>query len=139
MIGFGDVCFVGFSHCRVTDIFKIMKKNFYGSIFALPCHVGFTVQKSESDTRAHGEREAAQPCPTLCDPWTAAHQAPQSMGFSSQAHWSGVPRPSQRIFLTQGSSPGLLHWRQMLYRLSHQGSLLHTHPHVSSFLALLPV
>ena len=24
-------------------------------------------------------------------PWTAAHQAPPSMGFSRQQHWSGVP------------------------------------------------
>ena len=24
-------------------------------------------------------------------PWTAAHQAPPSMGFSRQKHWSGVP------------------------------------------------
>ena len=29
----------------------------------------------------------------------------------------------QRIFLTQGSNPGLPHCRQTLYRLSHQGSL----------------
>ena len=28
----------------------------------------------------------------------------------------------QGIFLTQGSNPGLLHCRQILYRLSHQGS-----------------
>ena len=28
----------------------------------------------------------------------------------------------QGIFPTQGSNPGLLHHRQMLYRLSHQGS-----------------
>ena len=28
----------------------------------------------------------------------------------------------QGIFLTQGSNPGLLHCRQMLYHLSHQGS-----------------
>ena len=28
----------------------------------------------------------------------------------------------QGIFLTQGSNPGLLHCRQTLYRLSHQGS-----------------
>ena len=27
-------------------------------------------------------------------PWTAAHQAPPSMGFSRQANWSGVPLPS---------------------------------------------
>ena len=27
-------------------------------------------------------------------PWTAAHQAPPSMGFSSQEYWSGLPLPS---------------------------------------------
>ena len=27
-------------------------------------------------------------------PWTAAHQAPQSMGFSRQKYWSGLPLPS---------------------------------------------
>ena len=27
-------------------------------------------------------------------PWTAAHQAPPSMGFSRQEYWSGVPFPS---------------------------------------------
>ena len=28
--------------------------------------------------------------------WTAAHQAPPSMGLSSQEYWSGVPLPSPR-------------------------------------------
>ena len=27
-------------------------------------------------------------------PWTAAHQASPSMGFSRQEHWSGLPFPS---------------------------------------------
>ena len=27
-------------------------------------------------------------------PWTSAHQAPRSMGFSRQEYWSGVPLPS---------------------------------------------
>ena len=27
-------------------------------------------------------------------PWTAAYQAPPSMGFSKQEYWSGVPLPS---------------------------------------------
>ena len=27
-------------------------------------------------------------------PWTAAHQAPPSMGFSRQEYWSEVPSPS---------------------------------------------
>ena len=31
----------------------------------------------------------------LCaTPWTAAYQAPLSMGFSRQEHWSGLPFPS---------------------------------------------
>ena len=29
----------------------------------------------------------------LATPWTAAHQAPLSMGFSRQEYWSGVPSP----------------------------------------------
>ena len=29
-------------------------------------------------------------------PWTAAYQAPPSMGFSRQEYWSGVPLPSPR-------------------------------------------
>ena len=32
----------------------------------------------------------------------------------------------QGIFTTQGSNPGLLHCRQILYHLSHQGSPFHT-------------
>ena len=30
----------------------------------------------------------------LVTPWTAAYQAPPSMGFSKQEYWSGVPLPS---------------------------------------------
>ena len=43
--------------------------------------------------------EVAQSCPTLCDPWTVAHQAPPSMGFSRQKYWSGLP------FLSPGDLP----------------------------------
>ena len=31
--------------------------------------------------------------------WTAAHQAPPSMGFSRQEYWSGVPSPSPWSFI----------------------------------------
>ena len=30
----------------------------------------------------------------LATPWTAAYQAPPSMGFSREEYWSGVPLPS---------------------------------------------
>ena len=38
--------------------------------------------------------KSLQSCPTLCDPKTAAHQAPLSLGLSRQEHWSGLPFPS---------------------------------------------
>ena len=35
----------------------------------------------------------------LATPWTAAHQASPSMGFSRQECWSGVPLPSPQVVL----------------------------------------
>ena len=35
----------------------------------------------------------------LATPWTAAYQAPPSMGFSRQEYWSGVPLPSVRAHI----------------------------------------
>ena len=58
-----------------------------------------------------------------------AHQGLLSEEFSRQEYWSGLPfpspgdLPSPGIFPVQGSDPGLLHCRQILYLLSHQGSL----------------
>ena len=37
--------------------------------------------------------KSLSPVQLLATPWTAAHQAPPSMGFSRQDHWSGVPLP----------------------------------------------
>ena len=34
-------------------------------------------------------------------PWTAAFQAPPSMGFSRQEYWSGVPLPSPSLLLSR--------------------------------------
>ena len=50
--------------------------------------------------------------------WTIAHQTLLSMGFSRQEYWSGLPCPTQGIFLIQGLNPSLrhlLHSRQILY------------------------
>ena len=33
--------------------------------------------------------KSVQSCPTLCDLWTVANQAPLSIGFSRQEYWSG--------------------------------------------------
>ena len=57
-------------------------------------------------------------------PWTVAHQAPLSMGFSRQECWSGFHFLLQRIFLTQGLNLGLQCCRQILYHLSYREELL---------------
>ena len=44
-------------------------------------------------------------------PWTAAHQAPPSMGFSRQEYWSGLPLPS----LTPCMMVVYLHWENINY------------------------
>ena len=67
------------------------------------------------------ESEVAQLCPTLCDPWTVVGQAPPSMGFSRQEYWTWLPFPSPGDLPDSGIKPGLLHYRQTLDHLSHQG------------------
>ena len=54
------------------------------------CHFLLQCMKVKS------ESEVTQLCPTLTTTWTAAHQAPPSMGFSRQEYWSGVSLPSPK-------------------------------------------
>ena len=41
-------------------------------------------------------------------PWTVAHQAPLSMGFSKQEHWSGLPFPPPGDLPNPGIEPASL-------------------------------
>ena len=41
----------------------------------------------------------------LATPWTVAHQAPLSMGFSRQEYWSGLPLPSPGDLPDPGIEP----------------------------------
>ena len=42
----------------------------------------------------------------LCaNPWTVAHQAPLSMGFSRHEYWSGLPCPPSGDLLGPGTEP----------------------------------
>ena len=69
-------------------------------------------------------------------PWTPTMLL-RPWDFPSKNTGVGCHCLLQRIFLTQGSNPGLLHCRQTLYCLSYQGShqfavsgdLTHTHTH----------
>ena len=52
--------------------------------------------------------KSLQSCPTLCDPTDSSHQAPLSLGFSRQEHWSGLPFPTPGYLPDPGiKSPAL--------------------------------
>ena len=48
----------------------------------------------KKDVSTLAAAKSLQSCPTLCDPIDGSHQAPPSLGFSRQEHWSGLPLPS---------------------------------------------
>ena len=58
------------------DIFTVMKYCFF---------------QQNIDARTHAQFLPS--CPTLCDLWTVICQAPLSMGFSRQEHWTGLLCP----------------------------------------------
>ena len=62
-------------------------------------------------------------CPTLWDPMDCSLPGSSVHGiFPGKSTGVGCHSLLQRIFPTQGIKPGSPHCRQMLYRLSHQGS-----------------
>ena len=69
--------------------------------------------------KVKSESEVAQSCPTLAIPWTAAYQAPPSMGFSRQKYWSGVPLPSPHIWVRFPSN------RKIQFKLSKPLQISH--------------
>ena len=75
----------------------------------------------------------ARSYPILCDPMDC--NPPLSVHGIFQARILEYSL-LQGIFLTQGSNPGLLHCRQILYYLSHQGSPIFS-PYTYSYCRLL--
>ena len=69
------------------------------------CLVTFKIIQKSNCSLCESESEVAQPCRTLCNPWTVAHQALPSMGFSRQEYWSGLPFPSPGDLPDPGIEP----------------------------------
>ena len=59
----------------------------------------------------------------LATPWTAAYQAPPSMGFSRQEYWSGVPLPYHHIMCIRGQSFNLVQLFATPWTAARQASL----------------
>ena len=78
--------------------------------------------------------KSLQPCPTLFNPWTVAHQAPLSIGFSRQEYQSGLPcpppgdlpdsgiKPASLIFPIVGRQPTTSHLGSLRTRLKVSAS-----------------
>ena len=66
--------------------------------------------------------QSLQSCLTLVTPWTVALQAPLSVGFSRQEHWSGLPFASPGYLPDPGIEPASPALQADSLPLSHQGS-----------------
>ena len=81
---------------RVTCMFlfpSAYKSCFYTILLSRECAVPLYLQVTYMLLSRFSH---VQLCAT---PWTAAHQAPPSMGFSRQEYWSGVPLPSPVTYI----------------------------------------
>ena len=86
--------------------------------------------------RFQSESISLQSCLTLCAPMDCSPPGSSVHGILQARilEWVTVPF-SRWIFLSQGSNPGLLHYRQILCHLSHQRSSLDS-KHPPEFLCL---
>ena len=83
-----------------------------------------TQQQQGKDTESGKVKVlVAQLCPTLCDPMDSSPPGSSVHGDSlGQNTGVGCHSLLQGVFPTQGWNPSLLHCRQILYHLIHQGS-----------------
>ena len=89
------------SNLACTRMHTLMKKIVI-ELLALILQYGFIETKSLSNARppnnwihfAFSSVQSLNHVWLLVTPWTAAYQAPPSMGFSRQEYWSRVPLPS---------------------------------------------
>ena len=88
------------------------------------CHFEIYFTQHVRGTNSYCKCQSVSCVQLFAIPWPRAHQA--TLPWDSPGKNTGVSCHSllQRIFLTQGSNPCLLHSRQILYHLSHQGSAL---------------
>ena len=76
----------------------------------------------KSKPRRESESIVTQLCLTLCNPMNIAPRVLSPWDSSDKNTGVGCCALLQGIFPTQGSVPGLLHCRQILYCLSQQGT-----------------
>ena len=78
------------------------KKRRTSSLAIREIQVKTTMRNHDTSTESESESEVVSDSAT---PWTVAHQAPPSMGFSRQEYWSGLPFPSPGDLPDPGIKP----------------------------------
>ena len=89
------------------------------------CHFLLQYMKVKSESKS------LSPVRLFETPWTAAYQAPLSMDFSRQEHWSGLPCPPPGDLPKPGIEPTSLTSSALaggFFTMSHQGSTQNTVP-----------
>ena len=98
------------TYCALLcDVFHVLHTNkdllpFRPHLSLLPdlsgdCHPSVQCQAFSLNEGSMGESQSLSHVRLCVTPQTAAHQAPPSLGFSRQEHWSGLPLPSPHIWL----------------------------------------
>ena len=87
----------------------------------IPKFWGKSVKKPKNVASIESVKVSHSLCPTIYDPMGLSPPG-SSVQRIFQARILEWVTTSQEIFLNQGSNPGLLYCRQILYILSHQGS-----------------
>ena len=91
--------------CSASQITHVFLRKFTMN-FHLKNPPGLALFSTESKFLMLYGTQVLQLCPTLCNPWTVAHQTPPSMGFSRQEYWSGLPCPPPVDLPDPGVDPG---------------------------------
>ena len=93
-----------------------------GYLFAISSHGLFLVHVAAGP----GELSPFSRVQLFVIPWTVAHQAPLSLGFSRQEYWSGLPCPPPGDLPDPGTEPVSLIFpafgRWVLYHWHHLGN-----------------
>ena len=99
--------------CEWTLTVWDSNNNIWGLKNRIRIHVNSDICKMEIFILSKDVCAQLLSCVQLCTtPWTVAHQASLSMGFSRQEYWSGLPFPSPGDLPDQG-------WNQCLWLLLH--------------------
>ena len=93
---------------KTRDLLKKIrdtKEIFHGKMGTIKDRKGMNQTKAENIKKMKVKVKSLSHVQLFATPWTVAHQAPPSKGFSRQEYWSGSPFPSPGDLPDPGIEP----------------------------------